>query len=211
VAQWLADAVGASGHVTAIDRDTALLHELGTRANVTVVQGDLMTMSFGTSCFDLAHSRAVLMHLDHPDTVVEHLMPALAPGAVVLFEETDGEPAVRAAANADLPAPFVDVLLPLAAQWTWARTLAGKLEALGFTDVHDDVREDLLTGATPGAAFWRQTLATIRPIVTDATHMESLGRNPVDDRSYDTMMALLEDPGFMVPFSARHRVSGRRP
>ena len=96
-------------------------------------------------------------------------------------------------------------------QWTWARTLAARLVALGFTDVHDDVREDLLTGATPAAAFWRQTLTTIRPIVTDAARMESLGRRGVDDSAYDAMIELLENPAFSAPFSARHRVSARRP
>jgi SAM-dependent methyltransferase len=211
VAQWLSDTVGERGSVTAIDRDTALLQELGTRPNVTVVEGDLMTMDFGTSCFDLVHSRSVLMHVDDPDTVLEHLVPALRPGALVLFEETDGEPAQRAAAGGGLPAPFRDVMVPLAAQWTWARTLASRLDALGFTDVHDDVREDLLTGDTPGAAFWRQTLETIRPLVTDATHMASLGRRAVDDASYDAMIELLDDPAFAVPFAARHRVSGRHP
>ena len=211
MARWLSDAVGDRGSVTAIDRDIALLEELGTRPNVTVLEGDLMTMSFGSFCFDLVHSRAVLMHLDDPDTVVEHLVPALAPGAVVLFEETDGEPAVRAAAHTDLPAPFCDVMLPLARQWTWARNLPARLVALGFSDVQDDVRDDLLVGATPAAAFWRQTLTTIRPIVTDAARMEALGRAVVDVSSYDAMIELLDDPSFVVPFAARHRVSARRP
>jgi 2-polyprenyl-3-methyl-5-hydroxy-6-metoxy-1,4-benzoquinol methylase len=211
VARWLADAVGDSGSVTAIDRDTTLLQQLAARPNVTVVEGDLMTMQFGSSCFDLVHSRSVLMHLDDPDTVVEHVVPALRPGAVVLFEEADGEPAQRAESGSEVPAAFREVMLPLAAQWTWARNLAARLVALGFTDVHDNVREDLLVGASPAAAFWRQTLTTIRPIVTDADRMESLGRRPVDDSSYDAMIELLENPAFAAPFAARHRVSGRRP
>jgi len=211
VARWLSDRVGDSGSVTAIDRDTALLEELGKRSNVTVVQGDLTTMSFGSSCFDLVHSRMVLMHVDDPDTVVAHLVPALAPGAVVLFEEADGAPSQQAASSPEVPTPFRDVMVPLAAGWTWARTLASRLESLGFTDVHDDVRDDLLTGASPGAAFWRQTLETIRPVVTDAAHMGSMGRRAVDDSSYDAMIELLGDPEFAVPFAARHRVSARRP
>jgi SAM-dependent methyltransferase len=211
IARWLADVVGTSGSVTAVDRDTSLLADLAARPNVTVVEGDLMTMSFGSACFDLVHSRSVLMHVEDPDTVLEHLVPALRPGAVVLFEEADGEPAQRAATGAELPAPFRDVMVPLAMQWTWARTLACRLVALGFTDVHDDVREDLLTGASPAAAFWSQTLATIRPIVTDAARMESLGRHAVADSSYDAMIELLENPAFSAPFAARHRVSARRP
>jgi len=210
IARWLSDAVGDDGSVTAVDRDTSLLADLAASPNVRVVEGDLMTMSFGSACFDLAHSRSVLMHVENPDTVLEHLVPALRPGAVVLFEETDGEPAQRAARGTEMPGPFRDVMVPLAMQWTWARTLASRLVALGFTDVHDDLREDLLTGATPGAAFWRQTLATIRPIVTDPARMAALGRDPVDDNSFDGMIELLENPAFSAPFAARHRVSARR-
>jgi ubiquinone/menaquinone biosynthesis C-methylase UbiE len=211
MARWLADKVGPGGLVTAIDRDTSLLRELGTRLNVTVVEGDLTMMSFGSSCFDLVHSRSVLMHLQDPDTVLEHLVPALRPGAVVFFEEADGAPAQRASSTVDLPAPFRDVMVPLASSWTWARSLAEQLEALGFVDVHDDVREDLLVGASTAAAFWQETLETIRPMVTDGAHMEPLGRHPVDDTSVDAMMALLDDPAFAIPFTARHRVSARRP
>ena len=207
---WLSDTVGVQGSVTAIDRDASLLRELGTRRNVTVIEADLTAMSFGATCFDLVHSRSVLMHLEHPDLVLERLVPALRPGAVVLFEEADGAPAERAVAGGEeLPAPFRDVLVPLALSWTWARGLAARLGALGLVDVHDDVRTDLLTGATPAAAFWRETLETIRPIITDVAHMESLGRSPVDDGSFDALFVLLEDPTFAVPFSARHRVSAR--
>ncbi len=211
VARWLADRVGAAGSVTAIDRDTTLLADLAASPNVTVVEGDLTTMSFGSSCFDLVHSRSVLMHLDDPDAVVERLVPALAPGGVVLFEEADGAPAERAVSLPGVPAPFLEVMVPLATRWTWARGLATRLVALGFVDVHDDVREDLLTGASPAAAFWRETLENIRPLVTDPAHMEPLDGHAVDDASYDAMLALLGDPDFAVPFAARHRVSGRRP
>ena len=211
VARWLADGVGESGSVTAIDRDTSLLKELGRRPNVTVVEGDLMTMPLGSSCFDLVHSRSVLRHLEDPDSVLERVVPALAPGGVVYFEEADGAPAQRAMLTGELPAPFREVMVPLAARWTWARGLAARLVALGFVDVHDDVREDLLTGASPAAAFWRETLETIRPIVTDPARMEALGHRVVDDSIYDAMLVLLDDPALAVPFAARHRVSARRP
>jgi len=211
VARWLSDRVGGDGSVTAIDRDTSLLGDLAARPNVTVVEGDLMSMSFGSSCFDLVHSRSVLMHLGDPDAVVQRLVPALAPGGMVLFEEADGAPAQRASTLPGVPAPFLEVMVPLAARWTWARGLAAQLVALGFVDVHDDVRENLLTGGSPAAAFWRETLETIRPIITDAAHMEPRGGRAVDDESYDAMITLLEDPGFAVPYAARHRVSARRP
>ncbi|HTT87766.1 MAG TPA: methyltransferase domain-containing protein [Acidimicrobiales bacterium] len=216
VARWLLERVGDAGSVTAIDSDTALLTDLAARTNARVVQGDLTTLDFGSSCFDLAHSRSVLMHVPEADTVLEHLVPALRPGAAVLFEEVDGAPAVEAAApgsGVDLPAPFRAVMLPWAVSWSWARRLPARLEALGFVDIEDDVREDLLRGASPAAAFWQQTLRTIRPVVTDAARMDALGRSGsiVEDGTYDDMVALLDDPDFEVPFSARHRVSARWP
>jgi len=211
IARWLADRVGDAGSVTAVDRDTSLLTELGRRDNVTVVTGDLGTMDLGSSCFDLVHSRSVLMHLEDPDQVIDRVVKALRPGGVVFFEEADGTPAQRAARGGDLPAPFRDVMVPLAAAWTWARGLAARLESMGLVDVHDDVREDLLTGASPGASFWRETLGTIRPIVTDGPRMEAAGRPAIDSSSVDAMLELLEDPAFSAPFTARHRVSARAP
>ncbi len=211
IARWLSDRVGPDGSVTAVDRDTSLLAELGTRDNVTVVTGDLGTVDLGSSCLDLVHSRSVLMHVEDPDQVVTRVVPALRPGGVVLFEEADGVPAEHAARRGDLPAAFLAVMVPLATGWTWARGLAARLEALGLVDVHDDVREDLLRGATPGAAFWQETIRAIRPLVTDASRMGALGRPAVDEDAVDTMLELLDDPGFAAPFAARHRVSGRRP
>jgi len=211
VAEWLADRVGAHGSVTAIDLDTALLADLGRRQNVTVVEGDLSTMEFPASRFDLVHSRSVLMHLEDPGALVDRLVTSLRPGGWVLFEEADGAPAQRAESAGGLPVPYVRVMVPLAANWTWARHLADRLASLGLVDVDDEVREDLLVGATPAAAFWRQTLERIRPLVTNRSRMDDLGREPVDADSYDAMLSLLDDPSFEVPFAARHRVTGRRP
>jgi len=212
VAMLMAERVGEQGSVTAIDRDTALLAELGTRPNVHVVSGDLMTMDLGRSRYDLVHSRSVLMHLEDPDRVLRRVVPALRPGAVVLFEEVDGAPLHLARARLHpLPEPFVATLGRLAGRWTWAGGLARRLEDLGFLDVRDDVSDDPLRGATAAAAFWAGTLRTVRPLITDPAHMERLGTEPVDDASLDAMLGLLDDPAFEAPFVARHQVSGRLP
>lgn len=211
IARWLAERVGDMGSVTAIDADTSLLADLAALTHVAVIQGDLTTMDFGTACYDLVHSRAVLMHLTDPVGVVNRVVDALAPGGVVFFEEVDGAPAQEASDDPALPPAFRAVLLPMAAQWTWARGLGVQLESLGLVDVVDDVLVDELTGATPSAAFWAQTLETVRPIVTDPARMADASRVVVDVGAYDDMIALLSDPEFSVPFTARHRASGRRP
>jgi SAM-dependent methyltransferase len=210
IARWLAGRVGATGSVTAIDADTSLFADLATMAHVRVIQDDLTTMEFGSECFDLVHSRAVLMHVNNPAGVVERVVGALAPGGMVFFEEVDGAPAQEASRDPALPHAFRAVLLPMAAQWTWARGLAAQLRSLGLVDVVDDMLVDELTGATPSAAFWAQTLDTVRPIVTDPTRMAQSSRVVVDVGAYDEMIALLSDPSFSVPFTARHRVFARR-
>lgn len=208
VAAWMADEVGPSGTVTAVDRDTGQLQSLGERANVSVVQDDLTTMVFPDSAFDVIHSRSVLMHVDAADAVVAQLVPALRPGGVVLFEEADGAPATTAV---DPPAPFLAVMVPLANRWTWARRLPDLLRDLGLEDVHDDVRDGPLTGGTPVGAFWQHTLRSIRPFLTDPATMGTAGATAMDGDAIEAMLALLDDPDFVMPFALRHNVSARRP
>ncbi|HXQ76383.1 MAG TPA: class I SAM-dependent methyltransferase [Acidimicrobiales bacterium] len=208
MATWMADEVGATGTVTAVDRDTSQLQRLGQRPGVAVVEDDLTTMAFAEASFDVIHSRSVLMHVETADDVVARLVPALRPGGVVLFEEADGAPATTAV---DPPAPFVAVMVPLARRWTWARHLPDLLDRLGMEDVHDDRRDGPLTGGDAVGAFWQHTLRSIRVFLTDPERMASAGAAVMDDATIDAMLDLLDDPDFVMPFALRHNVSGRRP
>ncbi len=207
VATWMADAVGPTGTVTAVDRDTSQLSTLRDRPGMTVVEDDLTTMSFPEAAFDVIHSRSVLMHVDGADDVVAKLVPALRPGAVVLFEEADGAPAATAV---DPPEPFVRVMVPLARRWTWARNLPALLGRLGMVDIHDDVRDGPLTGGDPVGAFWQHTLKSIRVFLTHPTGTGT-DEASTDDATIDAMLGLLDDPDFVMPFAHRHNVSARRP
>lgn len=203
IATWLADRVGPGGEVTAVDRDTSQLADLAARPGVTVVQADLCTLELPGGHFDLVHTRAVLMHVPCPDRVVAEAVRALRPGGVAFFEETDGAPALEVP---DPPGPYARVMVPMARRWSWARTLPALLESLGMTDVRDDVRQDPLVGGTPLAAFWRHTLETLAGLVDSAPDVSDM-----DGGDIEAMSALLEDPDFRIPFSARHRVTARKP
>jgi len=207
IASWMADDVGPTGTVTAVDRDTGQLRHLREKGNVTVIEDDLVSMSFPENSFDVIHSRSVLMHVELADAVVAKLVPALRPGGVVLFEEADGAPALTAV---DPPGPFVRVMVPLALRWTWARHLSELLHRLGMEGVRDDVRDAPLTGGTPVGAFWQHTLRSIRPFLTDPERMRTAGGAVTDDATIDAMLELLDDPDFVMPFSRRHNVSGHR-
>ena len=208
MARWMAGQVGPTGAVVAVDRDAAQLWAVAQETvNLSVVEDDLTTMSFPEAAFDLIHSRSVLMHVEDADAVVGRLIPALRPGGVVLFEEADGAPVDSAV---DPPAPFVAVMAPLARRWTWARGLPDLLERLGLEEVRDDVRDGPVTGGSPVGAFWQHTLRSVRGLLTDP----AAGGRPAtaeDDAAYDAMLALLDDPSFVMPFALRHNVSARRP
>ncbi len=207
IAGWMAEQVGPTGSVTAVERDTSQLQRFGERQNTAVIEDDLATMAFPESSYDVIHSRSVLMHVDTATAVVTKLVPALRPGGVVLFEEADGAAATTAV---DPPRPFVEVMLPLARRWTWARTLPQLLTDLGMRDINDDIRDGPLTGATPVGTFWQHTLRSIRRFLTDPQRMAAAGGTAIDDASFDAMLALLDDPDFAVPFAFRHNVSARR-
>lgn len=215
--EWLAGRVGPDGSVMAVDQDTSRLGAVVERyGNVRVVEGDLCALELPEEAFDLVHSRSVLMHLACPDEVVERAVRSLAPGGVVFFEETDGSPAQEAH---DAPPPFRVVFGPLCARWTWARGLADSLRRLGMVEVHEDVRMDELTGATPKAEFWKFTLGSVADLHERAlssperlAELEAQGIDPAELlRALPEMLEFLDDPGFSAPFTARHRVTARRP
>jgi SAM-dependent methyltransferase len=215
--EWLAERVGPGGSVTAVDQDTSRLGALAARHdNVRVVEGDLCALELPEAAFEIVHSRSVLMHLACPDQVVERAVRSLAPGGVVFFEETDGAPAQEASGA---PEPFRLVFGPLCARWTWARGLARSLRDLGMVDVHEDVRQDALAGATPKAEFWKFTLGSVAELQEQAlssperrAELEAQGIDPATLlRALPQMLELLDDPAFSAPFTARHRVVARRP
>lgn len=207
--EWLAERVGPSGSVTAVDRDTTRLQPVANaRSNVTVVEADLCELALPEGAFDLVHSRSVLMHLPCPDRVVERAVHWVDRGGLLFFEETDGAPGQEAQ---DVPEPYRAVFGPLAAQWSWARGLADQLRALGMVDVGEDVRGDPLQGGSQRSAFWKFTLGS----VVELRQQGVPGGDGVDLDAFvealPAMLELLDDADFAAPFTNRHRVTARRP
>lgn len=212
--RWLSDRVGPTGSVTAVDRDASRIRSLAEElGNIEIVEDDLCELELPAGRFDLVHSRAVLMHLPCPDRVLEQAVISLCAGGQAFFEETDGAPAQNASGA---PPAFTVVFGPITARWSWARTMADTLRALGLTEVADQVREDPLEGGTDKARFWKFTLDSIlelwRTALSEGQQIEGL--DTVDHEHFEQAVSevqqLLDDPGFSVPFAARHRVTGRK-
>jgi SAM-dependent methyltransferase len=86
IARSLSEKVGPTGSVVAVDIDTALLTEMP--GNVDVRALDIRDLELEPD-FDLAHCRALLMHLPDPADALARIVAALRPGGVLLAEEGD--------------------------------------------------------------------------------------------------------------------------
>lgn len=88
VARWLADRVGGTGHVTAIDLRPIWLRSLEA-PNVEVKECDVTSDPLGDSRYDLITLRLVLAHLPDPARIIGRLLQALVPGGRLVIEEYD--------------------------------------------------------------------------------------------------------------------------
>jgi predicted O-methyltransferase YrrM len=85
--RWMAEQVGPSGRVTAVDINTRFL--TNPPANVTVVEGDVRTLNLERESFDLIHARYVLVHIPEYEKVLDSLWKALKIGGALVIEEPD--------------------------------------------------------------------------------------------------------------------------
>ena len=88
VAALLADAVGSSGSVLAVDTDTRHLAALAA-ANLQVAELDVTAEALPPAAFDLVHARLLLEHLPERDAVLTSLVSAVRPGGWLLVEDLD--------------------------------------------------------------------------------------------------------------------------
>ncbi|GAB2840158.1 class I SAM-dependent methyltransferase [Lentzea nigeriaca] len=87
VANWLADVVAPSGHVTVTDLDISRLEE---RDNVTVLlEHDVVSNILPGNAYDLVHARLVLFYLPARDAVLRKLRDSLRPGGWLVLDEFD--------------------------------------------------------------------------------------------------------------------------
>ena len=152
---WLADQVGPDGSVTAIDLQPDHVTAGG---NVQVVRGDIRYIDLPHNKYQLIHGRLVTVHLPNPETVLHRLLPALAPGGVLVLSEWDvlswqnwlahaSGPQVRTAFYAFQQALF-HVLKGNGADLSWAGKVPTAMRAAGLELVHSEGFTPLAAGGT---------------------------------------------------------------
>lgn len=87
IARWLAERVGPTGSVLAVDINPRFLIDMP--AGVDVRRLDILHDDVDADAYDLVHCRAMLMHLPDPAAAIARMVAALRPGGLFLFEEGD--------------------------------------------------------------------------------------------------------------------------
>jgi len=159
IARRLAGQVGASGRVVATDLDTrfAAGHGLG---NLEVRRHDLTTDPLEEGAFDLAHARAVIMHIPDHQGALERLVAAVRPGGWVVVEDVVfGGPTAAVLAGYSFTAEHAalvervyraaeTVFAAVGADANFGTRLPAGLRAAGLERVGGEVHTPLVAGGT---------------------------------------------------------------
>jgi SAM-dependent methyltransferase len=203
ISAWLAERVGASGRVVAVDLDLSLVDVAA--PNLELRQGDIVAGPVDPGGFDLVTARAVLHHVADAEAAVRNLAASLAPGGGVLLIEPDFLP-VSVAEPHEVRA-FWDGWLAWSRDqgidYHIGRTLAPRLAALGLEQVAGTAETAVYDGGSPWAAYWIDTVTELRP------RLAASGK--LDDQLVDRFLAQCADPRWWTQTIAFTAVRARAP
>lgn len=205
---WLADQVGAHGHVTAIDIDP---RHIGKGENITVLHGDIRNIDLQPGSRDAVVCRLGLMHWPDRHAILARLVEALRPGGAIVVADWDctwrdmirRSPSRRATMLVEM---FQDALLGIAecngADLGWAQNVPQAMHDLGLTGVTSHIDARSWTGGT-GICLLHRSNSVQKEAELLAAGM-----------SRDELVELrdvLMDPELMLSGYLMHTTVGRRP
>jgi SAM-dependent methyltransferase len=200
IARWLATQC-SSGFVTATDTDTR--HLTGLRIpNLLVCRHDVVDgPDLPAASFDLAHVRALLVHLPDRQTVLRRIRDWLVPGGWLVVEEPVLFPVVprHESCLRHALAGFEQLMADqLGSDFRWASHLATAFRTAGFTEVN------ITTDAAEAAnEFWRINLTELGPDLVESGY--------VDQNALTRALVALDHPDHVDLAMAFVCASGRRP
>ncbi|QKW12198.1 methyltransferase domain-containing protein [Verrucosispora sp. NA02020] len=158
ITRHLADTVGPTGTVLAVDRDTDLLDPT---AVIEVYQRDLrngLDLPIAPGSIDLVHSRCVLEHLANRADLLTPMTTLLRPGGWLLLGEIVYSRAlIHHAPTGDdnhliyrVIHAILDTLATGGTDLDWGNNTHSHLLDLKMTHVHSRTRADTWTGGGPG-------------------------------------------------------------
>jgi SAM-dependent methyltransferase len=201
-AQLMADVVGPSGEVVAVDIDTALADTLPGRS-FTLVHGDLRDGNVPTGPFDLVHARLVIGHLQDRAAAIQTLVARLAPGGWLVIEEFDRITSTTCYPASDVHVRVLEAIWAVIARGpydgTYGRALRDALA--GLEDVEAEGAVELLRG---------DPVHGVPQLELILAQLEAPVRDLVDDADIAEFTRLMHDPTFSVFGPVLVRARGRR-
>jgi ubiquinone/menaquinone biosynthesis C-methylase UbiE len=164
VTRMLADRVGATGSVLAIDLDVSLLEALaGDR--VEVRRHDFLRDPLPAGGFDLVHARLLLQHVPSRLEALRLLVSAARPGGWVAVMDPDFTTVSVTPTSAAWErtwSAFNDAVIAGGWDPRYGARLCGDMRAVGLVDVHAEQVAACVPGGTPRARLLSLTFARIR-------------------------------------------------
>ena len=175
VTTWLANIVGATGHVTALDIKPQ--HVTG-GDNITIITDDIRTAPLACDHYDLVHARLVLTHLPTREAVLDRLVAATKPGSWVVISEWDFTHPDDLTLH--LPSPeatqafiayqraLTTLIANRGAEAAWARRVPQVMRAAGLVDIQALATHRLWYGNEPGCLLHQSNSQQVEASLLDA-------------------------------------------
>ena len=200
----LAERVGSSGSVLAVDLDTSLLEGLASD-RIVVRRQDIMSEPPAPAAFDLVHARLVLMHVPSRFVALRRLAGAARPGGWVAVVDPDFTTVSLTPTNPiweRIWSIFFDTVI--AGGWDpgYGARLCGDLLAAGLVDVQAEYEARCEPGGLISSRLMSLTLERLRD------RMIALG---ADSDEIDEARQLLEDPANTINSPTSCMARARRP
>ena len=205
MARWLADQVGPTGHMVAVDINPRFLDAIAA-PNIEIRQTNIVTDELETGAFDLVFCRAVLEHLTEYGRALDRMVAALKPGGLICIEDGDysGDFArvMAASGNPGDAEHFTRTLRHIFQSMEargihnqrLARRLSLELEARGLVDVGNVGVVRVSGPADPITQFAADSMRVIQPMLA--------AQGIVGEEDMQRMLRVLEDPALRwVPFT----------
>lgn len=193
IAEWLAQRVGPTGTVSAVELDTSYL-DAG--PDVTVLRHDINDGLPLEGPFDLIHARLLLMHLSRREEILDTLVDALAPGGwLVIGDLSDHLPLAASApepADEKLFERVIDIGMnqvarPAGMNLEWARDAGRHMLRAGLQEVRGVEHAFTAAGGTPGLLYYSSMLMQVEQALL------SVG---LTEAELDRFQELMVDPRF---------------
>ena len=211
IARWMAERVGAHGHVLATDLDTRWIQSNGL-SQLEVHQHDVVADPLAEGEFDLVHARLVLTWLPARDAVVARLVAALRPGGWLVIEDFDSvlDRCLDPLNDDDdervfnkVFGAFGQALQRRGVDTTWPRTLPHRLASAGLEEIGAAGHLTIYHGGSPSAQLWTANIEQVGDGLIQA------GLITADER--DTSLRLAQDPSFVSNYPLLITAWGKKP